>query len=132
MNRRHDDTRRGRAIEEARRWATVVLIAVVVWLSYQVSTLGGAVDRIEKSSSRTEVAADELVAFVHEIQAQQPCGTTTTSTTTTTAPCQPSSGGQGQAQVVQMIVNLLCASSDPARQQACAALTQPGGTSSSS
>lgn len=107
-----------RARDEAKRWALVVLIVLVVVVGFYVSRLSGSVDhidgavaRIEQSSSRTEAAASELVDFVHEIQAQQTAST----------------GNQGQSQVVQMLVDLLCASSDPVRQQACADLTKPGG-----
>lgn len=118
MNRRTGDTRLGRAMDDAKRWAVVVLIVLVAALGVYVSRLSGSVDhidgavaRIEKSSSRTEAAASELVDFVHEIQAQQTAST----------------GNGGQSQVVQMLVDLLCSSSDPVRQQACAALTHPGG-----
>lgn len=130
MNR-NGDTRLARAKDEAKRWAMVVLLVLVLVVGYYVSRLStsvdhidGAVARIERSSTKTEAAASELVAFVHEVQAQTPCGTTTTSTT---APCQPTAGSQGQSQVVTMLVDLLCASSDPVRQQACADLTHPGG-----
>lgn len=116
--RREEDSLLGRATEEARRWAMVVLIALVVVLGWYVSQLSlsvhhidGAIARIEKSSTKTEAAASELVDFVHEIQAQQTAST----------------GNGGQSQVVQMLVNLLCASSDSARQKACSDLTNPGG-----
>lgn len=105
-------------MEDVRRWSTVVLIVLVVALGFFVSRLSGSVDhidgavaRIERSSTKTEASASELVDFVHEIQAQQTAST----------------GNQGQSQVVQMLVDLICASSDPVRQQACAALKQPGG-----
>lgn len=94
--------------EEAWRWALVVLFVLVVVLNLQASALRGSIDRVERSSARTEVAANELVDFVHEIEKQQ----------------QPT--GQTQ-QAVELIVNVLCASSDPVRIQACAALTQPPG-----
>lgn len=116
MNRRSSDTRLGRAMEDVRRWALVVLIVLVVVLGYYTSHLtrsvddiDGSVKRIEQSSTRTEAAAAELVAFVHEVQAQS----------------SATSGGQSQA--VQMILSVLCASSDPVRQKACADLTRPGG-----
>lgn len=111
------DTRLGRAKDEAKRWALVVLLVLVLVLGFFVSRLSGSVDhidgavaRIERSSTKTEASASELVDFVHEIQAQQTAST----------------GNQGQSQVVQMLVDLICASSDPVRQQACAAL-KPGG-----
>lgn len=92
-----------RAADEAKRWVLVVLLVLVVVLNWQVGKLIG-------SSSRTEAAAKELVEFVHEIQAQQP------------------SSGSGQTQqAVKVILDTLCASSDPVRVEACAALTQPGG-----
>jgi hypothetical protein len=114
---------------EDRRWPMLMLVLIVVALSVttgvmwrQASSMRGSidridqtVDRIEASSTRTEAAADELVAFVREIQAQQPCAPTTTQETTTTQ------------QAVALLLDVLCASSDPARQKACAELTQPGG-----
>lgn len=127
MNRRMGDTRRSRAIEEVRRWSSVILVVLVVVLGYQVTLLRDRVDtlentatRIEQSSTRTEASADELVAFVHEIQQQTPCGPATGSTTT---PCQP----DRSSQAVQLVLNVLCASSDPVRIKACADLTKPGG-----
>jgi predicted PurR-regulated permease PerM len=131
MTRSHD--------EEARRWSTVMLVVLVIVLSFaigilfrQVSSLRGSVDRItttveriEASSTRTETAANELVDFVNEIKAQQqPCATTTTQATTTTA-CQPPSDDRTQ-QAVQTIIDVLCASSDPVREKACAELTHGG------
>lgn len=106
-----------KAADEAKRWALVVLLVLVGVLGYFVSSLNGSVDgiqgsvgRIEQSSSRTEAVANELVEFVHEIQAQQP------------------SSGSGQTQqAVKVILDVLCASSDPVRVEACAALTEPGG-----
>lgn len=101
-----NDTRRGRLVKEVVRWSTVVLIVLVIVLSRQVSSLHGSVDRLEQSSSRTERSAAELVAFVHEIQAQQQ---------------QPADRTN---QAIKVIVDVLCASSDPVRIQACAALTR--------
>lgn len=106
---------------EARRWSTVMLVIFVVVFSIaigivwkQVSSLRGSVnrinttvERIEQSSTRTEAAADELVAFVRELKAQPQTDRT--------------------AQAVQLFTDLLCASSDPVRREACAQLTGPGG-----
>lgn len=106
-----------------RRVPTVMIVLVLVALGLaigivwkQVASLRGSVnrinttvERIEQSSTRTEAAADELVAFVHEIEAQQQQPTDRTN------------------QAVQTIITVLCASSDPARQKACTELTQPGG-----
>lgn len=56
------DTRTGRAIEETRRWSTVVLLALVLFLGYQVSQLGKTVDHLTASSQRTEVSANDASA----------------------------------------------------------------------
>lgn len=117
-----EDVRQGQAKESAKVWLIVVLIVLVVvvgWFVSRLSTSIGSVkksserlevsvDRVEQSVDRTEAAAQEIVAFVREIQAQ---------------PEQPNR----TAEAVQTIIDVLCASSDPARQQACAELTKPGG-----
>lgn len=97
------------------RWFTIVLLVAVVVLFIQIHILQGAVDdvqssvtQIKESSQRTEKAADELVAFVHEIQSQQGA-----------APAETQ-------QAVQTIINVLCSSSDPVRLEACSKLSAGG------
>lgn len=58
----NDNSRTARAIEEIRRWATIVLLVLVVVLGYQVSELGRTVDHLTASSQRTEVSANDASA----------------------------------------------------------------------
>lgn len=104
-----------RLTNDAFKWFTFVLLVAVVILFVQIHILQNAVNdvrssviQIKTSSERTEKAADELVAFVHEIQSQQ-----------SQAPAETQ-------QAVKTILDTLCASSDPARLEACARL-QDGG-----
>lgn len=59
---------------------------------------------------RNQAGIDELVAFVHEFQAQQ----------------ASQASGQGQSKVATDIIALLCSSSDPVRQAACHQLGYAG------
>lgn len=60
------------------------------------------IDRAITAVENNQTGIDELVEFVHEIQAREQA--------------------QGNRDSSQMFVELLCASSDPVRQQACARL----------
>lgn len=56
--------------------------------------------------TKNQAGIDELVTFVHEVEAQQQA--------------------QGQSKVVNDIITILCSSSDPVRQQACTQLGYKG------
>lgn len=104
--REHADKAMSRAMEEARRWAVVVLLVLVLVLGRMVSDLGDKVDTVKDSTGRTEAAAREIVEFVHEIENQPP---------------------SSQAQkAVQSVIDVLCASSDPVRLKACDDLRNGG------
>lgn len=83
----------------------IAVLALFAVLNLQKNTSNGEVlTRLD----RNQAGIDELVGFVHELQADQ-------------------SGSSGQSETVTLIMDLLCASSDPDRVEACAALTQTGG-----
>jgi 3-dehydroquinate synthase class II len=48
-----------KARDEAKRWATVVLIVIVIFLSWEVHVLQNSVSSLQSSSSRTEHSSTE-------------------------------------------------------------------------
>lgn len=85
----------------------LIMFGTQLWSSNENHRLLGRVNGIVSRIDHNQEGIDELVNFVHEVEAQQQ--------------------NQNQSGAVQMLVDVLCASSDPVRVQACAALTQEGG-----
>lgn len=102
-----------RLARDAWHWVVVVLLAMTVVLtflvarlSHNVDQLGDEVDSIRESSTRTEQSADEIVKFVHQVQAEV--------------------NGTQTEDAVNKLITVICASSDPVRVVACSQL-KPGG-----
>lgn len=120
-----------RVLEEVRRWATVVLVVLVAALGWRVEVAvqtahqnrqsseksitasdraadaadqaKGAADKAASAAADVDSGVAELVAFVHELQNQP----------------------DTSAALVDKILTILCASSDPVRIQVCAAFGIP-------
>lgn len=117
--------RRSRFMYELQRWASVVLVVILLIVGWQlhdaqrtvngmqdqVGSLKESVATLQSTANQTDASARELVEFVHEIEAN-------------------SSSSESQQQVVDKIYQLLCATDDQVRIQACIMLgvtPQPGG-----
>lgn len=111
---------------ESAKWIAAVAglilaisFAVFVWTSVRtdrsIATLKGVADAnktVLERIDRNQAGIDELVNFVHEVQAQE------------------AQQGNGQSQVVGQLEQILCSSSDPIRIEACQRLgitAVPGG-----
>lgn len=99
--RRADDRR----VSRERNWIILVgallVVAMAIGSARIVAASGqakAAADSADASASRVEVGVDELVAFVHVIQAQ------------------PDQG----AAVIAQVLSILCATSDPVTVAKCA------------
>lgn len=77
---------------------------VISQLNDLAKSNAATLDRLDKN----QAGIDELVAFVHEVEAQQ------------------SAQGAGQSQIVKDLIEILCSSSDPVRVEACVRLGYQG------